>query len=249
MSYTDIAKKVSLFNPAETIISDFSKVNMKGALKWNMRIPKNKNVIFILNGVVMDEIDFRLTSVSQPDANDEIVQQQQHKLLNGNYIPSATEGAINAIAGLIDDPKLMDSLVLYYPYLSQTPNDPRWKFSQDGFNGGEMALDIMTFNDLVVPEGKGMVLIFPKNTITIDLTIRIKRPSYMSQICKPCVAHETESESESESETHCDTKGKIDQRIFWGVTAGLLVLLLIIISACCSYTYNIKKSQQSSTAI
>ena len=242
MSYTDIAKKVSLFNPTETIVSDFSKGNTKIALKGYLMIPKDKNVIFILNGVVMHEIDFRLTSVSQIDRYDELEQRRHLQSLDGFYMPSVPESTINAIAGLIDDPKSIDSLVLYYPFLSQTTNDPRWKFDQYG-PPDNMNLGITTFNDLVVPGGKGMVLIFPKNTISGVLNVSIKRPSYMSQICKPCVANETESE------THCDTKGKIDQRIFWGVTAGLLVLLLIIISACCSYTYNIKNSQTPATTI
>ncbi len=250
MSLADISHKLSLFRHNETIVTNFSKAMGEENFKGSMKIPKDKNVIFILSGAVMGEIDFVLTSVPSLSAQDVNLMKNTQNSLNKIFRVGSNdyrigigvkEGTLGTIGAMIENANRDNSLVLYYPFLTDDlRRDPRLSINTTDTT---TLIEISKFQNLATPKGKAMILVFPKNTDSKELTVRITRPSYMSQTCIPCVAHETESE------THCDTKGKIDQRIFWGVTAGLLVLLLIVISACCSYTYNIKKSSQSPSRI
>lgn len=224
MSLTDIASKVSLFNPSETVVTDLTGANVGGNMRMNLQVAKDKNNILLLNGSIIGDINISITSVPHLNAEAEQELTTTAKLLlveaEGRAL-NATSGITKAVA-MIQGAGAKRDLVLYYPLLSGAQIDPRLAISSD-----ETTTTIKSagFNDLATPGGKGMILIFTKTTSSQNLTVNISRPSYTSQICAP-------SAECTIPEHYCDADGKISKGVFWGVTATLIVLLLLVMLLC-----------------
>lgn len=219
MSLTDIANKVSLFNPSETSIADFSDLFIKGGMQGEIEIAKDKNNIFILGGSILGDINFSLTNVPHLDSETEQKLISKFSTGSGMRYGTADQAAITKITTMIQGAAIKNNLVMYFPLLSGTSLDSRLAISSDTTT---TTVKTVNFNDLAIPGGKSIILLFPKNTASQNLTVNITRPSYTSQICPACIIPENQ----------CDDEGKISKSIFWGMTVGLLILLILVLILC-----------------
>lgn len=227
MSLTDIASKVSLFKPSETIIMDYSNVNINKSLHADINISKDMNTIFLLSGLIIGDININMTSVTH-ELN--TISESEENLRSIGASITKVAAMIQAQSNEVSVPSSGD-LILYYPLLTGSSLDPRLTISST-----ETLTHITTsnFNNLAIPGGKSMILVFAKTSSPQNVHVNIVRPSYTSQICEPCT---TCTDTVCPLCTVCEecknTNAGDTETLLCGIILVLLIFLFVLIVMMC----------------
>jgi hypothetical protein len=244
MTIADIIRSVQSFDPSETKIIDLSGSYIKGNMLMNgIKFGNNYNNIIVLNNTIcLGSVNIGIQSVpSLPlSSSEEINTNKFNKSISSiSNLLQNKDNYGNPLTTSLPTGKLNNTVTLYYPLLTGDTYDQVFTANNSGNTATITSNN--TFSDLATPNGRALVLIFPKTTNTQNYTISIVRDglclqnkttlscpecsSCTSEICPSCTS---EICPECSSCTPEKNNG-VSLLIFWIVT--ILLSLTIVCTA------------------
>ncbi|VBB18065.1 hypothetical protein YASMINEVIRUS_528 [Yasminevirus sp. GU-2018] len=176
----DVATKVALFDPKETVFIDISDATAKGLTLKGVFLKSKNLVVLCAKAKITEKLEIDLTTTE--NVNDT-------NILKTIGVPTGVteeKHVTDGIAKVVNYLKstVSTDLTIYFPQISGTTIDNRLIMKDPTTQMGNIVVtnkSTSSLDDLLIPGGNSLLIVVPKNSPNVNIVLT--RSSYLDKVC------------------------------------------------------------------